>query len=62
MEVMDGIPSGQVRTLVAIEEAFGAAGIEFIGTSEDAPGVRLRLAASVDTSKFTTSISSKAQK
>jgi hypothetical protein len=60
MEVMDGIPSGQVRTLIAIENAFGAAGIEFIGTPEDAPGVRLRMVASADASQFKTSPTSKA--
>jgi hypothetical protein len=32
MEVMEGVPSGQVRTLLAIKEALEAAGIEFIGT------------------------------
>ena len=42
MEVMDGVPTGQVRTLMAIKDALEAAGIEFIGTPEDAPGVRLR--------------------
>jgi hypothetical protein len=42
MEVMQGVPSGQVRTLQAIQEAFEAAGIEFIGAPDDGPGVRLR--------------------
>jgi hypothetical protein len=42
MEVMDGVPTGQVRTLMAIQEALEAAGVEFIGTPEDGPGVRLR--------------------
>jgi hypothetical protein len=41
MEVMEGVPSGQVRTLVAIKEALEAAGVEFIGDAEDNPGVRL---------------------
>lgn len=41
MEVMDGVPSGQVRTLMAIKEALETAGVEFIGTPEDNPGVRL---------------------
>ena len=40
MEVMEGVPSGQVRTLLAIKEALENAGIEFIGTPEDKPGVR----------------------
>ena len=30
MEVMDGVPTGQVRTLMAIKEALEAAGVEFI--------------------------------
>ncbi len=41
MEVMEGVPSGQVRTLLAIKEALEAAGIEFIGTPTENPGVRL---------------------
>ncbi len=41
MEVMIGVPSGQVRTLMAIKEALESAGVEFIGTPEDQPGVRL---------------------
>lgn len=41
MEVMEGVPSGRVRTLVAIKEALEAAGVEFIGDAEDNPGVRL---------------------
>ena len=42
MEVMDGVPSGQVRTLVAIKEALEAAGVEFVGAPTDHPGVRLK--------------------
>ena len=41
MEVMDGVPSGQVRTLIAIKEALETAGVEFIGIPENDPGVRL---------------------
>ncbi len=41
MEVMEGVPSGQVRTLMAIKEALESAGVEFIGTPDDKPGVRL---------------------
>jgi DNA-binding Xre family transcriptional regulator len=41
MEVMDGVPAGQVRTLMAIKEALEAAGVEFTGSAEDQPGVRL---------------------
>ena len=42
IEVMDGVPSGQVRTLLAIKEALEAAGVEFVGAPNDHPGVRLR--------------------
>ncbi len=38
---MEGVPSGQVRTLMAIKEALEVAGVEFIGTPENNPGVRL---------------------
>ena len=41
MEVMDGVPSGQVRTLVAIKRALELAGVEFIGAPTESPGVRL---------------------
>jgi hypothetical protein len=39
LEVMEGVPSGQVRTLLAIKEALEAAGVEFIGTPTQNPGV-----------------------
>jgi hypothetical protein len=42
MESSNGIPSGQVKTLDSVQKALEEAGIEFIGTPEDAPGVRLR--------------------
>ena len=41
MEVMEGVPSGQVRTLLAIKEALEAAGVEFVGTPTENPGVYL---------------------
>ena len=41
LEVMEGVPSGQVRTLMAIKRALEAAGVEFIGAPDDRPGVRL---------------------
>ena len=42
MEVMEGVPSGQVRTIEALRVALEAAGVEFVGSPADAPGVRLR--------------------
>ncbi len=42
MEVMAGVPTGNLRTLSAIQEALEKAGIEFLGSPSDAPGVRLR--------------------
>jgi len=42
MEAMTGVPAGQVRTLLAIRQALESAGIEFIGTPEDGPGVRIK--------------------
>jgi hypothetical protein len=41
LEVMDGVPAGQVRTLMSIKEALETAGVQFIGTPENDPGVRL---------------------
>ena len=41
IEVMDGVPSGRISSLNAIQKALEAAGIEFIGSPEDRPGVRL---------------------
>jgi hypothetical protein len=43
MEVMDGVPTGHVKTLMAIKAALEVAGVEFIGTPDDCPGVRLRI-------------------
>ena len=40
-EAIDGVPSGQIRVLEAVTKSLEDAGIEFIGTPEDRPGVRL---------------------
>ena len=40
MEVMDGVPSGNVKTLMALKAALESAGVEFVGTPDDRPGVR----------------------
>ncbi len=41
IEAEDGAPRSSVTTLEKIRKAFEAAGIEFIGTPEDRPGIRL---------------------
>lgn len=38
---MDGAPLVHMRTLIAIQSALEAAGIEFVGSPDNAPGVRL---------------------
>ena len=40
-ELMSGVPSGNARSVEAIQQALEANGVEFIGTPEDRPGVRL---------------------
>lgn len=40
-ELMAGVPSGNARSLEAIQAALEQMGVEFIGTPEDRPGVRL---------------------
>jgi hypothetical protein len=42
LEAAQGVPSGNIKTFESVQRAFEKAGIEFIGTPEDAPGVRLR--------------------
>lgn len=41
-ESTSGTPSGQLRILESIKKTLEKAGIEFIGTPDDKPGVRLR--------------------
>ncbi len=40
-ETQEGIPAGQVRVIEAIKVALEQAGVEFIGSSDNSPGVRL---------------------
>ncbi len=40
-ELMSGVPSGNARSVEAIQQALEARGVEFIGAPEDRPGVRL---------------------
>ena len=42
MESSDGIPSGQVKTLDALQKALEEAGLEFMGSPESGAGVRWR--------------------
>lgn len=42
IEVQTGIAKGQLRTIQDLERAFEEAGIEFIGTPENGPGVRFK--------------------
>jgi transcriptional regulator with XRE-family HTH domain len=42
LESADGIPSGNIKTFESVQKAFEQAGIEFIGTPDDGPGVRLK--------------------
>jgi transcriptional regulator with XRE-family HTH domain len=41
-ELMSGVPAGNARSLEAIQKALESLGVEFIGTPEDRPGVRLK--------------------
>ncbi len=41
MEVMEGVPTGNVKTLLALIAALEAAGVKFLGDPENAPGVCL---------------------
>ena len=42
IEAASGIPKNQnMKTVLAIKTALEAAGVEFIGTADDRPGVRL---------------------
>jgi transcriptional regulator with XRE-family HTH domain len=44
LEAADGVPPSRSSTLVDVQRAFEAAGIEFIGAPDDGPGIRLRAA------------------
>ena len=41
-ELIDGVPSANLRTVTAIKNTLEEGGIEFVGTPDDGPGVRLR--------------------
>ena len=42
-EALDGIPPSRTSSLVDIETALEAGGIEFTGTPEDSPGIRVQV-------------------
>ena len=42
-EALDGIPPSRTSSLVDIKTALEAAGIEFTGTPEDSPGIRVQV-------------------
>jgi transcriptional regulator with XRE-family HTH domain len=41
LEAADGIPNGHMSTFTKLLEVFTNAGIEFVGSPDDGPGVRL---------------------
>lgn len=41
LEAADGIPNGHLSTFTKLIEVFNDAGVQFIGTPDDGPGVRL---------------------
>ena len=42
LETEQNVPNAHAKTLEALRMAFEKAGIEFIGTPDDRPGVRLK--------------------
>lgn len=42
IEAGSGLPSANVKTIDSLIRAFQNAGVEFIGTPDDRPGVRLK--------------------
>lgn len=42
LESSEGVPNGRSSTLVQLQRTLEAAGIEFIGTPDDGPGIRYR--------------------
>lgn len=43
LESSSGVPAGNIKTIDAVKKALEAAGVEFIGTPDDRPGVRLNV-------------------
>ena len=42
MELAEGVPSSNAQNLELIQKTLEGLGIEFIGTPEDGPGVRVK--------------------
>jgi DNA-binding transcriptional regulator YiaG len=42
LEAADGVPSGRATTVQDVQSALEAAGIEFVRTPNDRPGIRLQ--------------------
>ena len=42
LESAEGVPNSHVKTLEALQSFFEKAGVEFVGSPNDGPGVRLR--------------------
>jgi len=42
LEQAEGVPSTKLQTILELKRAFEDAGVEFIGSPQDGPGVRLR--------------------
>jgi transcriptional regulator with XRE-family HTH domain len=45
LEADEGVPTGRATTLAQIQRTLEAAGVEFIGSPDDRPGVRLTASA-----------------
>jgi hypothetical protein len=43
LEAADGVPTARSTTLLDVQSALEAAGIEFLGTPTDGPGIRIRI-------------------
>ena len=41
LQSSEGIPGGLIKTLDTVQKTFEEAGVQFIGTPDDCPGVRL---------------------
>ena len=40
-EEVDGVPPGRLSTMMEVKTALEAAGIEFVGSPDDRPGIRV---------------------